>query len=124
MNVSQSIWQGQESAPKTKKSAAPVPVIHQLCERLEMHRLRQMNQKQGPMFPSTKGTPLNMNNVLNHQILPALNRCDICHKAEADHKTHPVKSNHQYVRDASLPEWHVGTHAGGAGNQSQSAGSF
>lgn len=40
MFVSRSIWNGRISDPKTRKGRAPVPVIRQLADRLEIHRLR------------------------------------------------------------------------------------
>jgi len=47
-----------------------------------------------------------MNNLLGRVILPALNRCAVCHKSE----NHHAKANHEYTRDARIPEWH-GWHA-------------
>ena len=40
MYISRSIWNGRVSDPKTRKGRAPVPVIRQFAERLELHRLR------------------------------------------------------------------------------------
>lgn len=56
----------------------------------------------GPIFASSKGTALNMNNLLNRQILPVLNRCQPCHKVKDGH----AKADHEYKRDESLPSWH------------------
>lgn len=50
MQVSRSIWNGRVTDPKTRKGRAPVPVIRQLAERLEMHRLRCRNTESGPIF--------------------------------------------------------------------------
>jgi integrase len=50
LQVSRSIWNGQVTAPKTRKSRAPVPVIQHLANRIEMHRLRSGNPQNGPMF--------------------------------------------------------------------------
>ena len=58
------------------------------------------------MFKSESKTALNMNNVLNRMILPALNVCEACRKQREDH----VGTDHEYKRDASRPEWH-GWHA-------------
>jgi integrase len=44
--------------------------------------------------------------VVNRAILPALNRCDTCGKAESDHH----KADHPYKRDTRIPAWH-GWHA-------------
>jgi integrase len=70
MHVTRSIWNGRITGPKTRKGRAPVPVIRQLAERLEMHRLRCGNPQTGPIFANRLGT--------NRYILPALNRCERC----------------------------------------------
>jgi len=106
MYVSRSIWNGHVTAPKTPKGRAPVPVIRQLAERLEMHRLRSGNPQTGPIFANSLGKPLSMNNLLKRTILPALDRCEHCRKPKAQH----AKADHQFQRDARYPEWH-GWHA-------------
>lgn len=91
-----------------------MPVITALRQILDMHRLECGNPTSGPMFkskPKSKSkpkaaTPLNLNNVLNRVILPALNRCETCSKEKKDH----AGADHKYKRDASRPEWH-GWHA-------------
>jgi integrase len=114
INVSRSIWNGKATEPKTRTSAAPVPVIRHLAERLEMHRMRskahsvpRVKSESGPLFKTEKGTSQNMNNLLSRLIRPALNRCVTCHKPEGECDQ---KITHKYERDASLPEWH-GWHA-------------
>jgi hypothetical protein len=47
-----------------------------------------------------------VNNLLGRVILPALNRCETCHKADTDHK----HTDHEFKRDPRYPEWH-GWHA-------------
>jgi len=71
-----------------------------------MHRLRSANPAVGPIFANTVGKPLALNAVVNRVILPALNRCEVCGKAEVDH----YKTDHAYKRDTCIPEWH-GWHA-------------
>jgi integrase len=148
IKITQSVWEGHVTRPKTKKSKASVPIIKTLVRMLEAHRVRTAQirvdsalrraaraQKlldtatlrpekraalaeivasaemltagisapnAGPIFASSKGTALNMNNLLNRHILPALNRCQRCRKAEDDH----AKADHKYRRDESLPGWH------------------
>jgi len=104
--VSRSIWNGRINEPKTRKGRAPVPVIRQLAERLEMHRLRSGNPQTGPIFANSVSNPLSLSSVVNRVILPALNRCEVCAKAESDHQ----KAEHPYRRDSRIPEWH-GWHA-------------
>jgi integrase len=60
------------------------------------------------MFANSKSRSANLNNTLNRNILPALNRCAICRKAKADHVEATV--SHEFERDDNLPMWH-GWHA-------------
>jgi len=110
MYVSRSIWNGRISDPKTRKSRAPVPVIRQLADRLEMHRLRSGNPLAGPLtgpiFANSVRNPLSLSSVVNRVILPALNRCEACGKAESDHQ----QTDHPFKRDTRIPEWY-GWHA-------------
>jgi integrase len=105
MFVSRSIWNGRISDPKTRKGRAPVPVIRQLADRLEIHRLRAGNPVAGPIFANSLGKPLSLGSVVNLHILPALHRCETCGKAERGHG-----ADHPYRRDGRIPEWH-GWHA-------------
>lgn len=148
MKITQSVWEGHVTRPKTKKSKASVPIIKTLVRMLEAHRVRTAQTKveaaqrramrarkllddamlppekraaltelvasaerlaanppipeTGPIFASSEGTALNMNNLLNRQILPALNRCQHCRHAEEDH----ARADHKYKRDEALPSWH------------------
>jgi integrase len=104
--VSRSIWNGHVGEPKTRKSKAGIPVIRHLADRLELHRLCSGNPPDGPIFRNTLGKPLDLHNVVNRAIVPALNRCATCLKPQTAH----LGANHDYVRDGSLPEWH-GWHA-------------
>lgn len=104
--VSRSIWNGRVSDPKTRKGRAPVPVVRQLADRLEIHRLRSGNLTIGPIFANSVGKSLALGSLVNRVILPALNRCETCGKAESNHQ----KGDHPYKRDTRIPEWH-GWHA-------------
>jgi integrase len=61
--VSQSIWNGIVTEPKTAKSKAPVPIIGILAKRLEEHRARCGNPQAGPMFTNKIGKPLDLNEL-------------------------------------------------------------
>lgn len=116
LHVRRSIWNGEVVEPKTAKSAAAVPVIRPLAQRLELHRLRAGNPDSGPIFRTSNvtkltpnGTPLSLHNVVNRQILPALNRCVHCGLCGG--KAHlKAKEPHAYERDPRVPEW-KGFHA-------------
>ena len=60
----------------------------------------------GPIFVNSLCKPLSLGSVVNRVILPALNRCEACGKAQSDHE----KAEHSYKRDTDIPEWH-GWHA-------------
>ena len=107
LNVARAIWNGQIVKPKTKQSEAPVPVIKQLADRLEMHRLRCGNPNKGPIFANSVRGPLSMDNVRTRAILPALNRCVLCRLPKG--KKH-AREDHAYERNPALPKWH-GWHA-------------
>jgi integrase len=77
LSVLRAMWQGIAGEPKTKKSKAAVPVITALSKFLDQHRLRSANPEAGIMFPTRNGTPLSMNNLLNDQIQPALEKAGI-----------------------------------------------
>ncbi len=101
--VMRSVWEKFENEPKTKRSKAPVPVIPRLQAILAAHKLACGNPKSGPMFANGAGNPANLNNTLNREILPVLNRCGICRKGKL---SHDAGVSHEYVRDGSLPMWH------------------
>jgi integrase len=108
LTVNRSVWNKTESEPKTRRSKAPIPVVRQLVEALEKHRLRsgKLAQPNAPIFQNGTGTPLHLDNVVRRVVVPALTRCTICQKSEAEHKPEA----HAFELDKSLPCWH-GWHA-------------
>lgn len=105
ISVSRSIWEGYVNEPKTRKSKAPVPVIPALAAILDEYRVSCGNPATGPMFANGKGRPANLNNTLNREILPVLNRC-VCGKIKSEH----AGTRHEFKRDDKIPTWH-GWHA-------------
>jgi integrase len=77
ISVTRSVWEGYINEPKTRKSKAPVPVVTPLARILDTYREQRGNPISGVMFASMKGTPLNLNNVLNRIILPAFRKAGI-----------------------------------------------
>ena len=77
ISVTRSVWEGHINEPKTRKSKAPVPVVAPLAKILNSYREQSGNPVSGVMFASLKGTPLNLNNVLNRVILPAFRKSGI-----------------------------------------------
>lgn len=114
MHIGRLLWNSIVNEPKTEDSAAAVPIIPFLSERLELHRVRSSDPKTGsapqtgPVFRNSAGHPVSINNVLNRQVRPALNRCEKCGVPKSE--THVTEDKHDWVRDPRLPEWH-GWHA-------------
>lgn len=104
--VNRSVWESFTNEPKTKRSKATVPVVTRLRTILDTHKLACGNPTKGPIFANRAGNSGNLNNTLNREILPVLNRCAICKKAKADH----AGAEHEYKRDDRLPKWY-GFHA-------------
>jgi integrase len=107
-NVRRSIWNSVENAPKTNRSKAPIPVVKPLAEALDKHKLRigKLAQPNLSIFQAGNGKPLNLDNLVRREIVPALTRCEICGTAESGHS----KSEHEFKLDTSMPSWH-GWHA-------------
>lgn len=115
IQITRSIWRGHITEPKTRRSRGAIPVIAPLARRLEFHRLRNGNSRAGVMFPNLNGSPMDLGNLLNRSILPALNRCAVCGKAKEEcgkplGKGKGEAPNHKFERDETLSEWH-GWHA-------------
>lgn len=108
MTVNRIVWNSVTNEPKTKKRRAPVPVVKQLADALEAHKLRadKLAQPNLPIFQAGNKKPVNLDNLVRRVIVPSLSRCVVCRKREDEHKP----EGHLFERDNSLPRWH-GWHA-------------
>lgn len=108
LSVKRSLWNRTVNEPKTNRSKAPIPVVKQLAEALEKHKLRmgKLAQPNLPIFQAGNGKPLNLDNLVRREIVPALTRCAVCSKREDEH----AKAEHELKLDTSIPSWH-GWHA-------------
>jgi integrase len=77
IRVTQSVWEGYTTEPKTIQSRGAVPIIGPLARILDSHRMRSGNPQSGPIFMASNGKPLSMNNVLGREILPALRKANL-----------------------------------------------
>ena len=104
LSVRRSVWNSIENEPKTKRSAAPIPVVKQLADALESHRqcAGKLAQPSLPVFQAGNGKPLNLDNLARRVIIPALSRCAVCGRPQDEHKP----EGHLFERDNSLPHWH------------------
>lgn len=107
LSVQRSVWNGVVNKPKTACSAAPIPVVPQLRDALELHRLRTgaLAIPDLPIFQSGIGTPMNLANLAKRVIIPAIEKCGVCRKAKDEHKP----EGHLFELDKTL-SWH-GWHA-------------
>lgn len=105
LTVRRSMWHGIANEPKTRRSRAPIPVVKILAEALEAHRERMGKLAVGPIFQAGNGAPLNLDNLVQRVIVPAIERCTVCSKPEIEHQPEA----HMFQLDKSL-EWH-GWHA-------------
>jgi integrase len=115
IQITRTIWKGHITEPKTRKSRGAIPVIAPLANRLEFHRAKSGYPKSGVMFPNLSGFPMDLGNLLNRAILPALNRCAVCGNPKEEcqkplGKGKDIAPDHRFERDRILPEWH-GWHA-------------
>jgi integrase len=115
IQITRSIWKGHVTEPKTRKSRGAIPVIAPLAKRLEFHRASSGNRTSGVMFPNLSGSPMDLGNLLNRAILPALNRCAVCGKPKEECRKplgegKDTAPDHKFERDKILPEWR-GWHA-------------
>jgi integrase len=72
LSVNRSIWNSEVNEPKTMRSKAPIPVVKQLADALEEHRQRMGKLAVGPIFQAGNGKPLNLDNLVRRQIIPAI----------------------------------------------------
>src|SRR5215467_6418233 len=74
LNITRSVWRSTVSDPKTTKSKAPVPVISQLAQRLDLHRQRCGCPRSGPIFANTAGKPLDLEAYYGRQMKDVLKK--------------------------------------------------
>ena len=72
LTVRRSVWNDTVSKPKTRRSRAPIPVVQQLADALELHKVRagKLAQPNLPIFQAGNGKPLNLDNLARRIISP------------------------------------------------------
>jgi integrase len=71
LRVSRSVWNDRITEPKTERSKAPVPVVPRLARLLDSFRAHSKN-RDGYIFESRMGRPLNLDSLAHRQIIPIL----------------------------------------------------
>jgi len=107
LTVRRSVWNSTVAEPKTRRSRAPIPIVRQLAEALETHKVRagEFAQPDLPVFQAGNRKPLNLDNLARRVILPAIQTCATCRQLMANHKD----EGHKFELDKTL-QWH-GWHA-------------
>jgi integrase len=107
LSIQRSIWNGLVNQPKTASSKAPIPVVPQLRDALELHKLRMgvLANPDLPIFASGVGTPMSLANLAKRVIVPAIEKCKVCRKSKDEHKP----EGHLFELDKTVC-WH-GWHA-------------
>ncbi len=77
LNIRQSVWHTFTTSPKTEGSAKPVPVIEPLGTILAELRLADKNPASGPILRGPSGKPLDLHNLANRSVIPALKKAGI-----------------------------------------------
>jgi integrase len=72
LSVTRSVWNSTVSEPKTRRSRSPIPVVKQLADALNAHKLRAgiLAQPGLPIFQAGNGKPLNLDNLARRVIAP------------------------------------------------------
>jgi integrase len=100
--VRRSIWRVWTTSPKTESSVKPVPVIEPLLGILAELREADGRPNSGPILRGPSGCPLDVDNLAERAVKPALRRCAVCKKQESKHG----KADHEFQLDQTLPKWH------------------
>jgi integrase len=100
--VRRSVWRTYTTSPKAASSAMPVPVIEPLGSILAELREADGNPDSGPILRGPLGKPLDLHNLGNRVVIPALKRCAICRCQKSKHEA----GGHDFELDTSIPQWH------------------
>jgi len=77
LTITRSVWRRYVLNPKTKASMAPVPVIAQLREKLDNHRVLTGNPQSGPIFADGVGNPTSLAKIAHDVIRPTLDKTNM-----------------------------------------------
>jgi hypothetical protein len=101
IDICRSVWHAIEGTTKTKQSNRFVTVTDELRSILLALWKSQKCPLDGYILARSDGGRVNLDNMAKRSIVPALSRCSICQKPEADEH-----EGHAFARDQDLPQWH------------------
>lgn len=94
LRVSRSMWRTHLNDPKTEQSVAPVPVAQALADILD-----KAPRTGEFILPDHPGKPVYLHNLASRVVVPALERCAVCHEMKSKHG----KATHEFALGRSLP---------------------
>ena len=94
------MWHAIEGTPKTAQSKRFVTVTDELRAILLELWKSQDSPLSGYVLANADGGRVNLDNLAKRVIVPALSRCSVCCKPEAE-----GHEDHEFQRDDSLPRW-------------------
>ena len=83
VHIRRSVVRGIVDVPKTPESIAPLPLIDQVRVPLELWRQKSGNRREGYVFGSRNGTPVDLHNLISRVIKPHVEgkkKCERCDK--------------------------------------------
>ena len=78
VHIRHSVVRGNVGKPKTPESIASLPLIDQVRIPLELWRQKCLSPKQGWVFESRNGTPVDLHNITSRVIIPHVNGSREC----------------------------------------------
>ena len=79
-----------------------MPVIEPLRGILAELREADKNLSSGPILRGPSGCPLDLDNLAERVVKPALLRCAVCKQSQSEH----TEADHDFQLDETLPKWH------------------
>lgn len=73
VHIRRSVFEGEVTTPKTPESIAPLPLIEQVNIPLKLWWEKSGKPREGWVFESRKGTPIDLHNVISRIIIPHVN---------------------------------------------------
>jgi integrase len=91
VNIRRSVVRGIVDVPKTLESVATLPLIDQVKVPLMLWRQKSGNRKEGYVFESRNGTPVDLHNLISRVIKPHVEGKDECERCDKTPKKSGVE---------------------------------
>jgi integrase len=105
LDISRAVWRTKVGRTKNVASEATIPLIGLVQELLQKRRERVKPNADDYIFEGKKNrAPLDLHNLANRIIIPAIEKCVVCRLSKVDHK----KQDHPFQLDETFQwrGWH------------------